>query len=314
MVSKLNKVSIIGAGNVGASCAQRIAERGYADIVLVDIVPGLPQGKALDILESAPVLGFDSGIVGTNGYEATANSDVVVITSGLARKPGMNREELLLANMKILTEVTQNVVKYSPDCIIIIVTNPVDAMAYLALKTSQFPPHRVFGLSGALDTARLRSFIAAELNVSVADVFACVIGEHGKNMIVIPRLCTVGGIPITKLLSPEAVARLANRTVNGGAEIVELFKTGSAFYAPSAAITQMVEAVILDKKQVIPCAVYFQGEYGLDDTFLSVPVKLGRTGVEEIIELELNTEEKAALAGSARAVQELANVMGLKGK
>lgn len=314
MVSKLNKVSIIGAGNVGASCAQRIAERGYADIVLVDIVPGLPQGKALDILESAPVLGFDSGIVGTNGYEATANSDVVVITSGLARKPGMNREELLLANMKILTEVTQNVVKYSPDCIIIIVTNPVDAMAYLALKTSQFPPHRVFGLSGALDTARLRSFIAAELKVSVADVFACVIGEHGKNMIVIPRLCTVGGIPITKLLSPEAVARLANRTVNGGAEIVELLKTGSAFYAPSAAITQMVEAVILDKKQVIPCAVYFQGEYGLADTFLSVPVKLGRTGVEEIIELELNTEEKAALAGSARAVQELANVMGLKEK
>ena len=314
MVSKLNKVSIIGAGNVGANCAQRIAERGYADIILVDIVPGLPQGKALDILESAPVLGFDSGIVGTNGYEATANSDVVVVTSGLARKPGMNREELLLANMKILTGVTQNIVKYSPDGIIIMVTNPVDAMAYLALKTSQFPPNRVFGLSGALDTARLRSFIAAELNVSVADVFACVIGEHGKNMIVIPRLCTVGGIPITKLLSPEAVARLVNRTVNGGAEIVGLLKTGSAFYAPSAAITQMVEAVILDKKQVLPCAVYFQGEYGLDDTFLSVPVKLGRTGVEEIIELELNTEEKAALAGSARAVQALVNIMGLKGK
>ena len=312
MVSKLNKVSIIGAGNVGANCAQRIAERGYADIVLVDIVPGLPQGKALDILEAAPVLGFDSSIVGTNGYEETTNSDVVVVTSGLARKPGMNREELLLANMKILTEVTQNVVKYSPDGIIIMVTNPVDAMAYLALKTSQFPPNRVFGLSGALDTARLRSFIAAELNVSVVDVFACVIGEHGKSMIVIPRLCTVGGIPITKLLSPESVARLVNRTVNGGAEIVGLLKTGSAFYAPSAAIAQMVEAVILDKKQVIPCAVYLQGEYGLDDTFLSVPVKLGRTGIEEIIELELDPEEKAALADSARAVQELARIMGLK--
>jgi len=312
LVSKLNKVSIIGAGNVGASCAQRIAERGYADIVLVDIVPGLPQGKALDILESAPVLGFDSSIVGTNGYEETANSDVVVVTSGLARKPGMNREELLLANMKILTEVTQNVVKYSPGCIIIMVTNPVDAMAYLALKTSQFPPNRVFGLSGALDTARLRSFIAAELNVSVVDVFACVVGEHGKSMIVIPRLCTVGGIPITKLLSPESVARLVNRTINGGAEIVGLLKTGSAFYAPSAAIAQMVEAVILDKKQVIPCAVYLQGEYGLDDTFLSVPVKLGRTGIEEIIELELKPEEKAALADSARAVQELVKIMGFK--
>jgi len=313
LVNKLNKVSIIGAGNVGANCAQRIAERGYANIVLVDIVPGLPQGKALDILESAPVLGFDSSVVGTNGYEETADSNVVVVTSGLARKPGMSREELLLANMKILTGVTQNVVKYSPDCIIIMVTNPVDAMTYLALKTSRFPPNRVFGLSGALDTARLRSFIAAELNVSVADVFACVIGEHGKNMIVIPRLCTVGGIPITKLLSPEAVARLVNRTVNGGAEIVELLKTGSAFYAPSAAITQMVEAVILDKKQVLPCAVYFQGEYGLDDTFLSVPVKLGRTGVEGIIELELNPEEKAALADSAGAVQELVKIMGLKG-
>lgn len=308
----LNKISIIGAGNVGASCAQRIAERGYADIVLVDIVPGLPQGKALDILESAPILNFNSHLIGTNSYQETANSDVVIITSGLGRKPGMTRDELLLTNMHIITEVTRNVVNYSPNCIIIMVTNPVDAMTYLALKTSGFPPNRVFGLSGALDTARLRSFIAAELNVSVADVFACVLGEHGKNMVIIPRLCTVSGIPITRILPQKTIDRLVERTIKGGAEIIDLLKTGGAFYAPSAAVAQMVEAITLDKKQVLPCAAYLQGEYGIKDAVIGVPVKLGKTGIEEIVELELIDEEKTALASSAKAVQELVKTMKLR--
>ena len=309
----LKKISIIGAGNVGATCAQRIAERGYADIVLVDIVPGLPQGKALDIAESAPIINFDSQLVGTNSYEETANSDVIVITSGLSRKPGMTRDELLLANVKIVTEVTRNVVQFSPDCIIIMVTNPVDAMTHLAIEVSHFPPNRVFGLSGTLDAARLRSFIAAELDVSVADVSACVLGEHGKNMVVIPRLCTVGGTPITEILPPETIDRLVERTIKGGAEIVDLLKTGSAFYAPSAAVAQMAEAVILDKKQVLPCAALLQGQYGIKDTVICVPVKLGRNGIEEIIDLELTDKEKVALAGSAEAVQELVKIMELKG-
>jgi malate dehydrogenase len=307
----LKKISIIGAGNVGATCAQRIAERCYADIVLVDIIPGLPQGKALDIIESAPVLDFDSHLIGTNSYQETANSDVVIITSGLSRKPGMTRDELLLTNRNIITEVTRNVVNRSPECIIIMVTNPVDAMTYLALKISQFPPNRVFGLSGVLDTARLRSFIAAELKVSAVDVFACILGEHGKNMVVIPRLSTVGGIPITKILPPETIERLVERTIKGGAEIVDLLKTGSAFYAPSAAVAQMVEAIILNKKQVLSCAAYLQGEYGIRDTVISVPVKLGKTGIDAIIELELTSKEKTALANSAKAVQQLVKTMKL---
>ena len=312
MISKLNKISIIGAGNVGATCAQRIIEKGYADVVLVDIVPGLPQGKALDIIESAPVLNFDASITGTNNYRDTVNSDVAIITSGLSRKPGMTRDELLLANMKIVTDVARNVVSYSPKCIIIMVTNPVDAMTHLAIKSSELPPNRVLGLSGVLDDARLRSFIAAELNVSVADVFACVIGEHGKNMVIIPRLCTVGGTPITEMLPRETIDRLVKRTINGGAEIVDLLKTGSAFYAPSAAVAQMTEAIILDKKQILPCAVYLQGEYGISDTVLCVPVKLGRKGIEQIIELELNDEEKAQLVDSAGAVSKLVKTMNLK--
>jgi len=311
-MNNLKKISIIGAGSVGASCAQRIAERGYADIVLVDIIPGLPQGKALDILESAPILNFDSHLIGTNGYQETANSDVVIITSGLGRKPGMTRDELLLANVNIITEVTRNVVNHSPNCIIIMVTNPVEAMTYSAIRTSQFPPDRVFGLSGALDTARLRSFIAAELNVSVADVFACVLGEHGRNMVVIPRLCTVSGLPIIRVLPQETIDRLVERTIKGGAEIVDLLKTGSAFYAPSAAAAQMVEAIILDKKQVLPCAAYLRGEYGIKETVISVPVKLGKAGIEEIVELELTTEEKAQLASSAQAVQGLVNLTNLR--
>jgi len=305
------KVSIIGAGNVGGACAQRIAELGYADIVLLDIIEGLPQGKALDILESLPVLNSDSHISGTNSYQETAHSDVVVITSGSARKPGMSRDDLLLTNMKIVSEVTGSVVNYSPNCIIIIATNPVDAMVHLAIHVSRFQRDRVLGLSGVLDAARLSSFIAAELDVSVADVSACVLGEHGKNMLVIPRLTTVNGTPITKLLLPETIDKLVARTIGGGAEIVGLLKTGSAFYAPSASIVQMVEAIILDKKRILPCAVYLEGEYGIKDTVISVPVKLGRNGIEQIIELELTAEEKQALDNSAKAVQELVKTMKL---
>ncbi len=253
MANNLNKVSIVGAGNVGATCAQRLAERGYADIVLVDIIEGLPQGKALDILESAPILNFDSHLIRTNSYQETAKSDVVIITSGSSRKPGMIRDELLLTNMKIITEVTRNVVSYSPNGIIIIVTNPVDAMTYLALHISRFSRNRVFGLSGVLDSARFSSFIAAELNVSGEDVSVCIPRQHGKNMVVIPRLSTVSGTSITKILPRETIDRLVERTINGGAEIVGLLKTGSAFYAPSAAVAQMVDAITLDTKQILPC-------------------------------------------------------------
>ena len=288
-----------------------MAERGYADIVLMDIIEGLPQGKALDIAESAPILNFDTHIIGTNSYQETANSDVVIITSGTGRKPGMTRDELLLTNMKIITEVTHNVVNHSPNGIIIMVTNPVDAMTHLAIHTSQFPRNRVFGLSGVLDSTRFSSFIATELNVSVKDVSACVLGQHGRNMVVIPRLSTVSGTPITKLLPQETINRLVARTIGGGEEIVGLLKTGSAFYTPSAAIAQMVDAVILDKKEILPCATYLQGEYGIKDTVISVPVKLGKSGIEQIIELELTPEEKQALATSAKAVQELVKTVKL---
>ena len=307
----LSKISIIGAGNVGASCAQRLVERGYADIVLVDIIDGLPQGKALDILESAPILNFNSHLIGTNSYQETANSDVVIITSGLGRKPGMSRDELLSTNMSIVTEVTQQAVNYSPDCIILMVTNPVDAMTHLAIHLSHFSRNKVFGLSGVLDSARFSSFIAAELNASVEDVSVCILGQHGGNMVIIPRLSTVNGTPITKILPQEIINRLVERTINGGAEIVGLLKTGSAFYAPSAAIAQMVDAVILDKQKILPCATYLQGEYGIKDTVISVPVKLGKNGIEQIIELELTPEEKQALTNSAKAVQELVKAMKL---
>jgi len=310
-MSNRSKVTIIGAGNVGSSCAQRIAEMDCADVVLLDIVEGLPQGKALDIQESGPVLGFDTRLMGTNGYEETAGSDVVVITSGIARKPGMSRDDLLLTNMKIVGEVTRGVVDQSPDCVIIVATNPVDAMVYLALHESKFPRERVFGLSGVLDTARLRSFIAEELDVSVEDVAACVLGEHGKSMVVVPRLTTVNGTPITELLPAEKVDGLVERTIGGGAEIVGLLKTGSAFCAPSAAIAQMVTAVLLDKRQILPCAVRVDGEYGVTDTVISVPVKLGSNGVEQVVELALSDEEKQALATSAKAVQDLIQVMKL---
>ena len=277
----------------------------------MDVIDGLPQGKALDILESAPILNFNSRIIGTNSYQETADSDVVIITSGSPRKPGMTRDELLQINMNIVTEVTRDIVKHSPNCIIIMVTNPVEAMTYSALHTSHFPRNRVLGLSGVLDGARLESFIAAELKVSVEGVSTCVLGQHGENMVIIPRLSTVNGTPITKLMSQETIGKLIQRTIGGGAEIVKLLKTGSAFYAPSAAVAHVVDAIILDRKETLPCAAYLDGEYGIEDTVLTVPVKLGRNGIGEIIELELTDEEKAQLASSAEAVRELVEIMKL---
>jgi len=306
-----SKVSIIGAGNVGATCAFRIAEKGYADIVLLDIIEGLPQGKALDMLEATPIIDSDVKIIGTNDYQETADSDIVVITSGIARKPGMSRDELMLTNMKIVREVTKKVVQYSPDCIIIMVTNPLDAMTQLALHVSKFPRNRVFGQSGILDSARFRTFVAQELGVSVKDVFACVLGGHGDTMVPIIRLCNVAGVPLTELLPKEKIDGLVRRTVKGGGEIVDLLKTGSAFYAPAAATARMVDAIVLDKKEIVPCAVYLQGEYGIKGVVVGVPVKLGKDGIEQIIELKLTPEESAALKKSAEAVRELIKVMNL---
>jgi malate dehydrogenase len=277
----------------------------------VDIIPGLAPGKALDISQSAPIVNFDTGITGTDSYQETANSEVVIVTAGFSRKPGMTRDELCLTNMKVINDIIRNVVSHSPNCTIIMVTNPVDAMTYLALKKSHFPRSRVVGLSGVLDGARLSSFIAAELKVSPASVSPCILGEHGKNMLVIPRLTTVKGKPITELLPQETVDKLVQRTVMGGDEIVSLLKTGSAFYAPSAAAARMVEAIVLDKKETLLGAAHLDGEYGIKDTVIDVPVRLGKKGIEEIIELELSEEEKAQLAKSATAVQELIKTMKL---
>jgi len=309
--TKRGKVSIIGAGNVGATCAFRIAEKGYADIVLLDIIKGLPQGKGLDMLEATPIINSNVKIMGTNDYEETANSDIVAITPGVSRKPRMSRDDLVLTNMKIVQEATEKVVQYSPKCIIIVVTNPLDAMTQLALHISKFPRNRVFGQSGILDSARFQTFIAQELNVSVKDVSTCVLGGHGDTMVPIIRLCTVGGVPITELLSKEKIDNLVERTVKGGGEIVSLLKTGSAFYAPAAATAQMVDAIILDKKEILPCAAYLEGEYGISGVVVGVPVKLGKNGIEQIIELELTPEEDAALKKSADAVRELVKVMTL---
>ena len=307
-----NKVTVVGAGNVGASCAQRVAEKGYADVVLVDIIEGMPQGKALDILQSGPILNFDSTVIGTNAYEETADSNIVIITSGIARKPGMSRDDLILTNMKIIREVTENIVKHSPNCMIIMVTNPLDAMTQLALHASKFPKNRVMGQSGILDSSRFRTFIAMELGVSVDDVFACLLGGHGDTMLAIPRLTTVGGIPITDLLPKDKIDAIVERTVKGGAEIVSLLKTGSAYYAPSAATVQMVEAILFDKKKILPCAAYLEGEYGIAGAYVGVPAKLGSNGVEQVIELKLTEEESAALRRSADAVLELVKIMKLE--
>ncbi len=304
-----NKITVVGAGNVGATCAQRLAERSYADIVLVDIIEGMPQGKALDILESGPVVGFDSNVIGTNGYEETAGSDIAIITSGVPRKPGMSRDDLVLTNMKIVKGVTVELVKHSPNCIIIMVANPLDAMAQLAFKVSKFPRNRVIGMSGILDTARFRTFLAQELGVSVEDVAAYVLGGHGDTMIPLTRMATVGGVPITEVLPQETVSGIVERTVKGGGEIVSLLKTGSAFYAPSAGAVQMVDAIVLDKKQILPCAAYLEGEYGIDGVFMGVPAKLGKNGIEQIIEVKLAPEEDAALKKSADAVRELIKIM-----
>ena len=303
------KVTVVGAGNVGATTAQRIHELGYADVVLVDVVEDLPQGKALDVLESGPVLGSDSQIVGSNGYEETANSDLAIITAGIARRPGMSRDDLLFTNMKIIGSVTEEVVKHSPNCILIVVTNPLDAMVQHAFRVSGFPRHRVFGMAGILDTSRFRTFIAQELNVSVEDVQAYVLGSHGDDMVPLVRYTTVGGIPITELLPQDAIDRLVQRTRQGGGEIVALLKAGSAYYAPSAAITQMAEAVLLDKKRILPCCAYLEGEYGIDGLYMGVPVKLGESGIEEIIQIKLTEDEQTALNKSAQSVRELVEVM-----
>ena len=304
-----SKVTVVGAGNVGATTAQRIHQLGYADVVLVDVVEDLPQGKGLDMLESGPIVGSDAGIVGSNGYEASANSDVVVITAGIARRPGMSRDDLLLTNMKITSSVTEQVVRYSPNCIIVAVTNPLDAMVQNIYEASGLPRERVFAMAGVLDTARFRTFIAQELNVSVEDVQAFVLGGHGDDMVPLVRYTTVGGIPLSELLPKAKIDQLVTRTRQGGGEIVALLKAGSAYYAPSAAITQMVEAIVLDKKRILPCCAYLQGEYGIRGLCVGVPVKLGAKGLEQIIEIKLTNEEKAALQRSAHSVQELVDVM-----
>jgi malate dehydrogenase len=300
-----NKVTVVGAGNVGATTAQRIVEAGIADVVLIDIVEGLPQGKALDLAEAAPVVGHDAHIVGTNDYADSAGSDIVVVTSGLARQPGMSRDDLLAKNAGIVRSVVEQVVKHSPSCILIIVTNPLDAMCHVALAASGFPRERVIGMAGVLDSARFRTFIAMELGVSVQDTHAFVLGGHGDTMVPLPRYSTVAGIPITELLSPERVQALVDRTANGGAEVVALLKTGSAYYAPAASTFEMVESILLDRKRVLPCAVYLQGEYGVDGLFVGVPVVLGAGGLERVIEIKLSTDEQAAFDASAASVREL---------
>jgi len=306
-----SKVTVVGAGNVGATLGQRVAERDYADVVLVDIVPDMPQGKALDILEAGPVLGYDSLVIGANGYEETASSDIVVITSGIARKPGMTRDDLVRTNQGIVTTVAQEVQKHSPNAIIICVTNPLDAMAQLVMKVTGFPRERVIGMAGVLDTARFRTFIAQELNVSVRDVQAFVLGGHGDTMVPLARLSTVAGVPLPELLSADRVDAIVQRAVDGGAEIVKLLKQGSAYYAPSASVLQMIDSILLDKKMIMPCSVHLEGEYGINGVFVGVPVKLGAKGVEQVIQLELTAEEKAALGKSADAVGEILKVMGI---
>jgi malate dehydrogenase len=305
------KVSIVGAGNVGATAAHWIAAKELADVVLIDIMEGVPQGKALDLLQAMPVEKRDCAVVGTNDYADTANSDIVVITAGIPRKPGMSRDDLLNTNYKIMQDVVGKVVKYSPNCILIIVSNPLDAMAQAAFKLSGFSRNRVIGMAGILDSARFRTFIAQELNVSVENVTAFVLGGHGDTMVPLPRYSTVAGIPITELIAPDKLKALVERTANGGAEIVKYLKTGSAYYAPSASAVEMVEAILKDKKKIVPCAVYLEGEYGIKGLFVGVPVKLGSNGMEQIIEIKLTAEEQAALNKSADAVKELITVIGL---
>src|ERR1700694_2098851 len=306
-----SKITVVGAGFVGSTLTQRLVERDYADVVMFDIVPNMPQGKALDMLQAGPVLGYDSLVVGTNDYTDTANSDIVVITSGFPRKPGESRDDLVKKNQEIVSEVTRQVATYSPNCIIIMVTNPLDAMAQLALHTSGFPRHRVVGMAGVLDTARFRTFIAQELGVSVRDVQAYVLGGHGDTMVPLARMCTVAGVPISQLMPAERIEQIVQRTRDGGAGIVKLLGTGSAYFAPSASVLQMVDSILLDKKMIMPCAAYLQGEYGINGLFVGVPVKLGAQGIEQIVEVELTENERALLKKSAAAVKELVEVMGI---
>src|SRR5688572_13462683 len=304
------KVSIIGAGHVGATAAQRIADKNLADVVLVDIVQGVPQGKALDLAESGPVEGYDCSIVGSNEYAESANSDIVVITAGIPRKPGMSRDDLLKTNYGIVKGVTEQVVKYSPNCIIIVVSNPLDAMVQTAFRVSKLSKQRVIGMAGVLDSARFRTFISMELKVSVENVHAFVLGGHGDTMVPLPRYSTVSGIPITELLPKETIDQMADRARNGGAEIVKLLNT-SAWYAPSSSIVEMVDVILNDKKKILPCATFLEGEYGINGLYVGVPVKLGSGGVEQVIEISLTNEERAALHKSAAAVKELTDIIGV---
>src|SRR5438477_1818302 len=303
------KVTVVGAGNVGANCALRLADKELADVVLVDVVEGIPQGKALDLLESGPVQGYDVTVTGANDYEPTANSDIVILTAGFPRKPGMSRDDLLLANYDVVRTATEQIVKYSPNCILIVVTNPLDAMCQAAYMISKFGKNRIIGMAGVLDTARFRTFIAQELKVSVENVTAVVLGGHGDTMVPLVRLSNVSGIPLADLMDQATLDRLVDRTRNGGAEIVKYLKTGSAYYAPSAAAVEMAESTLKDKKKVLPCAAYLEGEYGINGLFVGVPVKLGARGIEQIYQIKLNADEQAMLKKSADAVKELVDVI-----
>jgi malate dehydrogenase len=306
------KVTVVGAGNVGANCALRIADKELADVVLVDVVEGVPQGKALDILQSGPVQGYDVSITGANDYASTANSDIAIITAGLARKPGMSRDDLLFANNDVVKGATEQIVKYSPNCIIIVVTNPLDVMTQVAFWAAKFPKNRVVGMAGVLDSARFRTFIAEELKVAVENVTGVVMGGHGDTMVPVVRLTSVSGIPLTELMDQATIDRIVDRTRNGGAEIVKYLKTGSAYYAPSASAVEMAESILKDKKKVLPCSTYLEGEYGIDGLFVGVPVKLGATGVEKVYEVKLTDDERAMLKKSADSVQEMVDVLKKK--
>ncbi len=306
------KVTVVGAGNVGANCALRIADKELADVVLVDVLEGVPQGKGLDILQSGPVQGYDVDLTGANDYEPTANSDIVVITAGFPRKPGMSRDDLLFANYEVVRTATEQAIKYSPNCILILVTNPLDAMCWTAYEVSKFSKNRVIGMAGVLDTARFRTFIAKELDVSMENVTAMVLGGHGDTMVPLVRLTSVSGIPLSELADQATIDRMVDRARNGGAEIVKYLKTGSAYYAPSAATVEMVESILKDKKKVLPCAAYLEGEYGIDGLFVGVPVKLGSRGIEKVYEVKLTSEEKAQLDKSAASVKELIDVLKQK--
>ena len=305
------KVTVIGAGNVGATCAHRLADKQLGDVVLIDILEGVPQGKALDLLEAGPIEGYDVRVKGTNDYADTANSDVVVMTAGFPRKPGMSRDDLLKKNYDVVKDTIEKVVKVSPEAILIMVTNPLDAMAQTALKVSGFSKNRVIGMAGILDTARYRTFIAEALNVSVQNVQGFVLGGHGDTMVPVPRYTTVAGIPVAELMAQDKLNAIIERTRKGGGEIVSYLKTGSAFYAPSAAAVEMVEAIFYDRKKILPCAAYLEGEYGINGLYVGVPVKLGKNGIEEIIQIKLSAEEQAALQKSADAVKELVTVIGV---